>query len=109
MDFLSSSMQNASAFFSTNPSVLFIQSLMIAAAAVVVFLVLFATRDILHRTHSFIYQIACIVLVAILPVFGFLIYLLIRPHRTLAERRVERKLDTLLHKLQPQKSKKAEK
>lgn len=94
-------MQTVSAFFSANPSVFAIQSAMIGAAAGVVFLVLFATRDIMLRTHSFLYQVLCILIVAMLPVLGFLIYVLIRPSRTLAERRTERKLDAVLQRLQP--------
>ena len=52
----------------------------------IVFLLFFALRDILLRTRSFAYQIVCILLVALLPGVGFLIYLLIRPARTLQER-----------------------
>ena len=101
MDFLTSSMQTVSAFFSSNPSVFAVQSAMMAAAAGVVFLVLFATRDIMLRTHSFVYQVFCILIVAVLPVLGFLLYILIRPSRTLTERRLERKMDAVLQRLQP--------
>lgn len=74
------------------------QSLMLSSAFVVIFLVLFTTRDILLRSHSLLLQIFCIVLVAALPAFGFLIYLLIRPSQTLAMRRLERKLDQVLER-----------
>ncbi|OGG92227.1 hypothetical protein A3H16_00765 [Candidatus Kaiserbacteria bacterium RIFCSPLOWO2_12_FULL_53_8] len=50
------------------------------------YLVFFATRDILKRTHSLAYQLFCILLVACLPVVGFCFYLLIRPSQTLNER-----------------------
>ncbi len=73
---------------------------MILAACIIIFLVLFATRDIILRTNSFIYQTLCILLVAVLPVIGFLIYLLIRPSRTLAQRGLERQVADLLSKLQ---------
>ncbi|MDD5751789.1 MAG: hypothetical protein PHS73_04705, partial [Candidatus Peribacteraceae bacterium] len=54
---------------------------------VIIFLVFFTTRDILHRTHSLLLMAFCIVLVAVLPVIGFLLYLLIRPLETLRQRR----------------------
>ena len=85
--------ESISIFFSADPSLLLIQVLMIVAACIIVFLVLFATRDILLRTSSLPYQIFCIVLVAAVPLVGFLLYLLIRPVRTTAERRLEQKLD----------------
>ena len=88
---------------------LIVQGLTIAAAFFLVFLALFALRDILLRTHSFVYQILCIVMVAALPVVGFLLYLLIRPRRTLSEKRIERKLDELVHALHQRKQEKAQK
>ncbi len=100
MDFLSSLVQNVSVFFSADPSVLLVQSLTIGATCIIVFLVLYATRDILLRTQSFLLQIFCILLVAALPVVGFLLYLLIRPTRTTSERRLEQKLDKLLQMMQ---------
>ncbi len=74
------------------------QSLLVGGVTIVVFLVLFATRDILLRTHSFLLQVFCILVVAVLPVLGFLLYLLIRPSRTLAERRLEHKMDLILER-----------
>lgn len=93
---MSSFFESISIFFSADPSVLLVQSLMIVAACIIIFLVLFATRDILLRTSSLPYQIFCILLVAVLPVVGFLVYLLIRPIRTTSERRLEQKLDKFL-------------
>ena len=72
---------------------------MLFCGFLVVFLVLFSTRDILLRTHSFFYQIACILLVAVLPVLGFLIYLLIRPSQTNSERKLRRDVAQILAKL----------
>ncbi len=93
---MSSFFESILIFFSADPSVLLVQSLMVAAACIIIFLVLFATRDILLRTSSLPYQIFCILLVAVLPVIGFLVYLLIRPIRTTSERRLEQKLDKFL-------------
>lgn len=66
-----------------------LQIAMMAVGALMIFFVFFATRDILLRTESFAYMFFCIVLVAAVPVVGFLLYLLIRPSRTLSERRTE--------------------
>ena len=72
------------------------QLCMIAVGVLLVYLVLYATRDILLRTHSFVYQIAVIILVAVLPVVGFLLYLLIRPSATNRQRILERDVHDLL-------------
>jgi uncharacterized integral membrane protein len=56
---------------------------------ILIFLVFFTTRDILLRTHSFWYTLFSILLVALVPVAGFLLYFLIRPPRTLKEREME--------------------
>lgn len=79
---------------------------MLSAAFIVIFLVLLTTRDILLRSHSFLLQIFCIVLVAALPVVGFLLYLLIRPTQTLAMKRLERKLDHVLERANAHQQKK---
>ncbi len=76
---------------------------MSACAFFVVFLVLFTTRDILLRTNSFLLQACSILLVAVLPIVGFFIYVLIRPSRTLAERAMHRDIIVLLSKLNPTK------
>lgn len=62
------------------------------AAFFLVYFLFFAMRDIFLRTHSSLYQIACILLVALLPVVGFLLYFLIRPARTIKEREMEQML-----------------
>ena len=73
-----------------------LQIVMTASACMLVFLILFTLRDVLLRTRSFLYQIVCILLVAGLPFVGFLLYLLIRPARTLREREVYSMLQELL-------------
>lgn len=79
------------------------QLMMLLAAFLVIFLVLFATRDIILRTHSFLLQVVCILLVAAFPIVGFLLYLLIRPSRTLAQRELEKQVENLLSRLQGNK------
>ena len=96
MDFFTSVFQGSASFFSDNPSVLIAQVSMIVAACVVIFLVLLATRDILMRTDSLLIQVLCIILVAVLPVVGYLLYLLVRPSRTLSEKKLQGDLEELL-------------
>lgn len=66
-----------------------LQILLMGGAALLIFLLFFATRDILCRTQSLLVQLCCILLVAAFPVLGFLLYLLVRPRRTLKEREME--------------------
>jgi len=76
-------------FLVEDPNLLLLQGLMLLVGLIVIFLVFFTTRDILLRTHSFWYMFFSIVLVAFAPVIGFLLYLLIRPARTVKEREME--------------------
>lgn len=92
--------ENASAFLASDPSVLAMQIAMISVAFLVVYLILFVTRDIILRTHSFLYQILSIVLTALIPIGGFFIYLLIRPSTTLFERAHDQKVGLLLARMQ---------
>lgn len=79
-----------------NPELFFLKGALILFASIVLFLLFFALRDILLRTRSFWYQFFCIVLVTLLPVVGFLLYLLIRPARTIKQRELESLLLTLM-------------
>ena len=72
--------------FAQDPTLRLVQIGLLFIGALIVFLLLFTARDIILRTRSFLLQFFCIVLVAVLPGIGFLIYLLIRPSRTLKER-----------------------
>ena len=82
-------------FLSEDPTVATAQVGLIMAVTVLLFLLLFTVRDILLRTRSFLYQFLCIILVVGLPGVGFLIYLLIRPARTIKEREMEAMLSAL--------------
>lgn len=73
-------------FLAQDPALRLLQAGMLLLGSVVIFLVFFTTRDILLRTHSFVYMFISIVLVAALPVLGFFLYLLIRPSQTLKQR-----------------------
>lgn len=49
-------------------------------------LVIWTTKDIISRTNNILLQIVSIMLVVLLNVFGVLIYLAIRPAKTLIEK-----------------------
>lgn len=85
-------------FLSDDPTLRLMQGGMLLGGGLVVFLVFFATRDILLRSQSFWYMFASIILVAALPIIGFLLYLLIRPARTIKERELEAMVAQLLEK-----------
>lgn len=89
-------MQQLLYFLSDNPAVRITQLSLLALAVVAVFLICFTTRDILLRTRSFLYQAVSILLVALLPIVGFFLYLLIRPARTVKERETEQMLRQIL-------------
>lgn len=72
---------------------------------IVVFLVFYATRDILLRTRSFPAMLGSIILVAFLPVVGFFLYLLLRPARTIAQRETDRRIEEILATLKPEQPK----
>lgn len=100
MDSFSSVFENASSFLAADPGVLAMQFAMISLAFLVVYLILFVTRDIILRTHSFLYQVLCILMTALLPIVGFFIYLLIRPSSTIFERTLDHKVGLLLARVQ---------
>jgi hypothetical protein len=81
-------------FLSSDP-VAWVQASVLLIAGILIYLLLFTLRDILLRTRSFWYQFFCVLLVGCLPFFGFFLYLLIRPARTVKERELELMLQTL--------------
>lgn len=82
--------------FADNPMLRIGQVVLIVVGLLLIFLVFYTTRDIIIRTHSFIYMLVCILLVAIFPLVGFLIYILIRPARTVKQRDLDRMMQTIL-------------
>ncbi len=86
-----------------NPAVRMMQLSLIGASVVAIYLVFYTTRDILLRTRSFAYQLVSILLVAILPVLGFFLYLLIRPGSTIRERETEKMMRKILASRSPSK------
>lgn len=79
------------------------QCIAIGGAFLLAFFVLFATRDVILRSDSFLFQAFCILLVALLPGIGFLLYILIRPPATLRQRRLERTVGEILARLHSRK------
>lgn len=74
-------------------------------AALLVFLVFYATRDVLKRSGSLTFQLFSIVMVAALPVVGFLLYLLIRPTETQRTKQMEKNVEEILTLLTERKEK----
>ncbi|MDD5624050.1 MAG: hypothetical protein PHI23_05080 [Candidatus Peribacteraceae bacterium] len=91
-------------FLSEDPLLRGVQVALLLVGALVIFLVFYTTRDMLLRTHSFWYMLFCIVLVAAFPGVGFLLYLLIRPPRTVKEREVEHMVRGLWEEQQKRRS-----
>ena len=87
--YLQSSLEPWLLLLAEDPMLRLLQISMIAIGSIGVFLVFFTTRDIILRTNSFPYMFLSIVIVAVIPIVGFLIYLLIRPPRTLKQRELE--------------------
>lgn len=81
---------------SADPVTMAVQLGIGALGVIAVYLLFFTVRDVLLRTRSLVYQLACIALVAVLPIGGFFLYLLVRPARTVKERHMERMLKEVL-------------
>lgn len=79
-----------------NPMIRALQLSLLGAAVIAIYLVFYTTRDILLRTRSFTYQTLSILLVAVLPIVGFFLYLLIRPSSTIRERETDKMLKKIL-------------
>lgn len=99
-------LENVSAFLVTDPRILFLQIVMVTSAFLIVYFVLFVTRDVIVRSQSFFFQIFCIILSSV-PLIGFLIYLLIRPSTTIFERHLAKNVADL-HRMMHQKTKQHE-
>ena len=95
--------------FADDPLLRAMQIGLVFLGVLVIFTVFYVTRDILLRSQSFLFMFFSILLAAFLPLAGFLLYLLIRPSRTLSERELERKISVIFSTLAPEaKAKKPE-
>ena len=89
------------AFFPGLANVYFAQWTVMFCAVVLLFLLLFTLRDIVQRTDSFLYQAACVLLTGALPIVGFLVYLLIRPARTIRQRETDAMVREMFARIAP--------
>ncbi len=58
----------------------------IYCAALWLSLVIWVTRDAIHRSSNILFQIGVILINIFLPIFGLVLYLIIRPEKTLLEK-----------------------
>jgi len=93
-------MQQLLYVLSDDPVLRMVQVGLLTLGCVAVYLVCYTTRDILLRTRSFLYQAGSILLVALLPVVGFFVYLLIRPARTIKQREIGESIGRILRLLE---------
>jgi hypothetical protein len=80
-----------------------LQGGLLLCGLLIIFLVAFVTRDILLRSDSLLAQLSAILITAVLPIVGFLLYLLFRPSSTVRERALEQKMDALFERMKDQK------
>lgn len=90
MDLLSKIDLNLIFDFIASPS---FQNLQLAAIVYVGLLwlsiIIWVTRDIIHRSESLIFQVFSILINIAFPILGVLIYLIIRPTKTMVEKYYE--------------------
>ncbi len=77
------------AFFSSPILGLILKGLVVYLGILWFALVIYVARDIIQRTDNVLFQILVILLNIVLPVFGLLLYLIIRPGKTLLEKYYE--------------------
>jgi|CXWL01.1.fsa_nt_gi RNA polymerase subunit RPABC4/transcription elongation factor Spt4 len=66
-----------------------LKGVLVYLAALWFAIVIWVGRDIIHRTNNVLFQVLVILLNIILPVFGLILYLIIRPGKTLLEKYYE--------------------
>lgn len=89
-------------FFLADPAVRTAQVLVFGTAALLLFLLFYTLKDVFLRIRSFWLQALFVLMVALLPIGGFLLYILLRPARTLKEREMEWMLARLVDALPPE-------
>ncbi|MBT4937195.1 hypothetical protein HON22_04735 [Candidatus Peregrinibacteria bacterium] len=63
-----------------------IKGVLIYVAFFWIALIIWVTRDVINRSNNIVFQVAIILLNTFLPIFGLVIYLLIRPTKTLLDK-----------------------
>jgi len=66
-----------------------IKGILIYLAILWLAIVIWVARDIINRSNSIIFQVFVILINILLPVFGLILYLIIRPSKTLVEKYYE--------------------
>lgn len=83
-----------------DPTALALQLGVLAVGALLLFFLFWTLKDALLRSRSLGFHMFSLLLVTALPFFGILVYLLVRPSRTLKERETERLLHAILKEVQ---------
>lgn len=68
---------------------LILKIVLVYVAALWISMIIWITRDAINRSNNLLFQIFVIILNIVLPLFGLIIYLIIRPTKTLLERYYE--------------------
>ena len=77
-------------FFTSGGFSLVLKSILFYLAILWIAIIIWVTKDINNRTRNIALQTLCILLVIVLtPIFGLLIYLIVRPVKTLSEQYYE--------------------
>ncbi|MDP2690960.1 MAG: hypothetical protein Q8O95_00970 [bacterium] len=63
-----------------------IKGSLIYLAALWFAMVVWVARDIIHRSNNILFQVSMILLNLVMPVFGLILYMIIRPSKTLLEK-----------------------
>lgn len=95
-------LDSISGFFGSDPALRAGQLLVMGVSVLLLFLLFYTLKDVFLRVRSFWLQALFLLMVALLPIAGFLLYILLRPHRTLKERETEMMLREILASLHPE-------
>lgn len=100
---LSSIAGSFSSFVLENPGLRLTQGAVVLLAIIDLYLLFYTLRDVLLRTRSLAAQFFAVLLVAALPILGFLLYLLVRPARLAKQRELEELLLAMLEQRRQEK------
>lgn len=75
-----------SGLLAADPAAQLLQVTVLLIAPLLLFLLFWTLKDVMQRSRSFWVQSGSILLVTVIPFYGFLAYLLFRPTQTLKEK-----------------------
>lgn len=94
---------------SSNIFTLALQGLIVYLAILWIAIIIWVTKDANNRSNSLLFQVfAILVVIFLTPLFGLLIYLILRPSKTLTERYIEEMQMQLLAEAEEEERKKLE-